>query len=445
MNEEVDNLELSPEEMDALLSGEFAGVVEALQAELPDEVAPLSDARREAILAEALAPVAEPPPVIETNWFRQQLPLLVAAMVVLGASVAYIIVDKPRVTETARAPMDSAEGAIEPLPEAGEEMEEELASAPAMPTMVAPDASPAPAPEPTVMEQPPAKPQVDEIAVADPVADIVVAPLAANAIEADLAPAAGEAGDLVTLVEAAETERVQESVTAEALDAFGGNVEDDLDDAPMPAAESVVAAAAFSDVLEEEAPAGNPAPKRRRDDLNTKAAVRMAANSARKVATPPALEKSAPAAAAPAAPEAPKPLALAGGEAAVQQAAPRAKMGVAARAGQVRFEHAPSPRFPDRLLLVVFAPNTKTVFDAELVQAHRQLSPGVFEVTLKAGVTRGAFATVLAGEVSVPVAIEAGISAFDQASAAYKLAVLKALDIEPQQQLDGANLQLQEK
>ena len=467
MNEEIDNDtqltaalfgELSPEAAEAIAAAqpealaEMQAVVDALQADLPVEVAPLSDERRKSVLAVAaeldaalaIVPAAEPPLVIETNWFRQQLPMMVAALLMVGAGVAsFVLLRQPPLDEVANM---RADGPPPPGAEmAGETEMAVLAEADDSDLLLESDdietvsvadvgageagvavtaAAPAPAAPATVAapfpEEPMPEPAVEEVAVA------VAAP----------APAAPPVAMLEVLKPTVENVAVADDLAD--LDAVAEEAPEAFTEAP----------------LQKSPGQGLPKPKRRMEVVaearkakkdvrqsGTLALESQAADAGASVAFA-ASARGAPSADLAAGPFAADAIAdsvadvpLAANAVAPASAAPRARtkppeklMAQALRAQAVQAEHAPSPVHPDRLLLVINGDPTLR-FDETLVQAHRKLAPGVYEVTLRPDAKRGAFASVVIDNVIVPVAIEAGKAAFDQASVSYRMAVLKALNI----------------
>jgi hypothetical protein len=411
--------ELSPEAAEALAAGnaeelaELRGVLAALRADLPDEVAPLSEACREAVLAVAaeldatlaVLPAAEPPPVIETHWLRRQLPMILAALVMLGAGVgSMILINTAPKNEIAS--LRSAGPPAAAAEFAGEALE--------------------PLPVPLDSER---------IALVKEDAEASGAPgnLALNLAAAEIITVAAEGSAERGIAVTAEASALDTAAPAAFADVAADlGLEEDLDDpfeafasakkpdrrasrarARMGARESV-GDLAFSAVDEE--------PESRAHAVAPPTSAKPAA----------AMVQSFAAASVPEAPPVAEEVADAfeirplpgNGPKVVPPAV------TALRAQTVQVEYAPSPLHPDRLLLVVQAPGADIRFDAALVQSHRQLAPGVYEVTLQAGSKRGAFATVVLGEVSVPVPIEGGKAAFDQTSVAYRMAVLKALDIQ---------------
>ncbi|MFT5126753.1 MAG: hypothetical protein ACI8W8_000348 [Rhodothermales bacterium] len=411
MNEEFDNDtqltaalfgELSADSAEALAAdrpqelAELQGVLDALKADLPSDVTPLSDARRGAILAVAaeldaslaVLPPVEPPAVIETHWFRRQMPLIIAALFVLGAGVASLmLMNKKRNMELARVELQQAQEELEALPALSALPEEADVAAMAADNF-----------------------QDEGLESGDLVlddADVIDVTVSA----ADLADAIAVTATAPAAPEASEAEDEDQEAAREEL-------ADMTVEAPGTALKQTMGL--VGDIA--------PAVKRRTPRSKAKMAARNQPKSMA-LSVSPAAESSA-AIAAPEAALAASPVQPARAVTRAAQATPDQLPTPQAQGAQmVKVEHAPSPLHADRVLLVVHAPNSTVNFDNTLVQAHRQLAPGVYEVTLQVGARRGAFATVIVGDVAVPVAIEAGRPAFDQASVAYRIAVLKALDI----------------
>jgi hypothetical protein len=398
------------------LAAELQGVLAQLRAELPGEVAPLSDARRQAVLAEAaeldasivvLPPVA-PAPVIETNWFRQQLPLMLAALIMLGAGVGSLLMMQKQ-----------------PLADESE--------------MRVADGPPPPAADRVAMEMEMAdEAQAEEPGGPAAVALELPAPAAGSEVTAELTAAES---DTITVTAAADIPEAEEVLAATVgepslKDAAASNLildNEEVADTAAAAADDVDFAAAEARSLS--AQRAKASAKRRADQLvqaeqvGRRGRSRVAAEATPFAADLDVAPAAAPAPAAPPPPPTPA-FALSEPKAVQLPETPPGGGKLAARAAAIRVEYAPSPRHPDRLLLVVFAPNTTLNFHADLVQAHRQLAPNVYEVTLQPEAKRGAFVTVVAGDINVPVPIEGARPAFDQASVAYRMAVLKALDIQ---------------